>query len=76
MKSLLVLVLIWLGVSSAHSQVKTPWPKQAIRIIVTFTPGGAPDILARVLAENWQQTLGIPVLLRTAQAMVATLEQI
>ena len=29
---------------------------------MTFTPGGAPDILARVLAENWQQTLGVPVL--------------
>ena len=62
MKSLLVFLFIWLGVSSAHSQTKTTWPKQAIRIIVTFTPGGAPDILARVLAENWQQTLGVPVL--------------
>jgi tripartite-type tricarboxylate transporter receptor subunit TctC len=29
---------------------------------VTFTPGGAPDILARVLAENWQRKLGVPVL--------------
>ncbi len=38
------------------------WPKQAIRIIVTFTPGGAPDILARVLAQSWQQQLGVPVL--------------
>ena len=62
MKSLLVLLLVWLGVSSAHSQTKTTWPKQAIRIIVTFTPGGAPDVLARVLAENWQQSLGVPVL--------------
>ena len=61
-KSLLVLIFFWLGVSNAYSQVKTAWPKQAIRIIVTFTPGGAPDILARVLAENWQQTLGVPVL--------------
>lgn len=40
----------------------TNWPKQAIRIIVTFTPGGAPDILARVLAESWQKSLGVPVL--------------
>ena len=38
------------------------WPKQAIRIVVSFTPGGAPDILARVLAESWQQSLGVPVL--------------
>ena len=62
MKSLFVLLLVCLGVSTAHSQTKATWPKQAIRIIVTFTPGGAPDILARVLAENWQQTLGVPVL--------------
>jgi len=39
-----------------------PWPTQAIRIVVTFTPGGAPDLLARVLAESWQQSLGVPVL--------------
>jgi len=55
-----------LSVSQAQAQakasVKSVWPKQAIRIIVTFTPGGAPDILARVLAENWQQSLGVPVL--------------
>ena len=43
-------------------QNKAGWPKQPIRIIVTFTPGGAPDILARVLAESWQQNLGVPVL--------------
>ncbi len=52
-------------IGAAHAQAKTsnaPWPKQAIRIIVTFTPGGAPDILARVLAESWQKSLGVPVL--------------
>jgi tripartite-type tricarboxylate transporter receptor subunit TctC len=38
------------------------WPKQPIKIIVSFTPGGAPDILARVLAQSWQQSLGVPVL--------------
>ena len=55
----------WLGLCAAHAQDKpttNAWPKQAIRIIVTFTPGGAPDILARVLAESWQQSLGVPIL--------------
>ena len=44
------------------SKQSNSWPKQPIRIIVTFTPGGAPDILARILAESWQQSLGVPVL--------------
>jgi tripartite-type tricarboxylate transporter receptor subunit TctC len=58
------LATIGLAQAQATKPVKsnTPWPKQAIRIVVTFTPGGAPDILARVLAERWQQSLGIPVL--------------
>jgi tripartite-type tricarboxylate transporter receptor subunit TctC len=41
----------------------TAWPKQAIRIVVTFPAGGAPDILARVLAESWQPALNVPVLI-------------
>ena len=51
-----------LGAFAQGIQEKGVWPKQAIRIVVTFTPGGAPDILARVLAENWQKSLGVPVL--------------
>lgn len=69
-KSCLLVLMACVTTLSAFGQPKTianttansAWPKQAIRIIVTFTPGGAPDILARVLAENWQQSLGIPVL--------------
>jgi tripartite-type tricarboxylate transporter receptor subunit TctC len=36
------------------------WPTKPIRIVVTFPPGGAPDTLARVLAEKWAP-LGQPV---------------
>jgi len=66
LKSFLFLSVL-LGIGFAVHAQGTPqntagWPKQPIRIIVTFTPGGAPDILARVLAESWQQSLGLPVL--------------
>ncbi|AMO22456.1 tripartite tricarboxylate transporter substrate binding protein [Ramlibacter solisilvae] len=36
------------------------WPTKPVRIIVTFPPGGAPDTLARVLAEKWAG-LGQPI---------------
>ena len=60
---LVVLALLFGGNTSwAQSPKNAAWPKQAIRIVVSFTPGGAPDILARVLAESMQQSLGVPVL--------------
>ena len=36
------------------------WPTRPVRIIVTFPPGGAPDTLARLLAEKWG-ALGQPI---------------
>lgn len=50
------------GFMIGQTQAQVVWPKQPIRIIVTFTPGGAPDILARVLAEHWQKNLSVPVI--------------
>lgn len=44
---------------AAHAQAGA-WPTKPIRIVVTFPPGGAPDTLARVLAEKWS-SLGQPV---------------
>jgi len=65
MKCFLAL-LVFLGLNhfaySQTSKVDIAWPKQAIKIVVTFTPGGAPDILARVLADSWQKSLDVPVL--------------
>jgi tripartite-type tricarboxylate transporter receptor subunit TctC len=66
LKSLLLFLFFSATTLLAQAQTNltkaSNWPKQPIRMIVTFTPGGAPDILARVLAENWQQSLGVPVI--------------
>ncbi|HEY8356369.1 MAG TPA: tripartite tricarboxylate transporter substrate binding protein, partial [Ramlibacter sp.] len=55
--SLLLTAALPAGV--AHAQGGA-WPTKPVRIVVTFPPGGAPDTLARVLADKWG-ALGQPV---------------
>jgi tripartite-type tricarboxylate transporter receptor subunit TctC len=45
---------------NAHAQ--TSYPDKPIHIAVTFTPGGAPDILGRLLAEKLNAAWSVPVL--------------
>jgi tripartite-type tricarboxylate transporter receptor subunit TctC len=38
----------------------TAWPSRPVRFIIPFPPGGAADIVGRLLAAHFQQTLGQP----------------
>jgi tripartite-type tricarboxylate transporter receptor subunit TctC len=56
--------LAGIGLASlpAQAQTATAWPTRAIRLVVPFPPGGATDLVARVLAQRVSQDIGQPVI--------------
>src|SRR5438046_1669623 len=40
-----------------------PYPARSITLVVPFAAGGSTDILARIVAERLQQSLGQPVVI-------------
>ncbi len=44
-----------------HAAAQTDYPQQTVRILVGFTPGVAPDIVGRLLAERFAASWGRPV---------------
>ncbi len=61
MKHLLaaLLAMCALSVGSAASAAD-PWPSKAVRIIVTYPPGGLSDVTARLAAQTLSDALGKP----------------
>jgi tripartite-type tricarboxylate transporter receptor subunit TctC len=49
-----------LGLASSGAAAEA-WPSQPLKMLVGFAPGGANDIVARIVARELQQSLGQPV---------------
>jgi tripartite-type tricarboxylate transporter receptor subunit TctC len=49
------------AMTAAGPAVAQAWPAKSIRMIVPFSPGGATDVVARILAPRLTEALGQPV---------------
>jgi tripartite-type tricarboxylate transporter receptor subunit TctC len=59
--SSLALVLFALCATPATAQA--PYPSRTIKILVGIPPGGAPDVVARVVGQQLSESLGQPVVI-------------
>jgi tripartite-type tricarboxylate transporter receptor subunit TctC len=57
MKAIVTAVLL-LGLTAGNAAAQGSYPDQTIRILVGFTPGVAPDITGRLLAEKFTEAWG------------------
>jgi tripartite-type tricarboxylate transporter receptor subunit TctC len=58
---------------SAQEQAAADYPNRTIRIVVGFTPGGAPDITARVIAQNLTEMWKQPVVVENRPGAGSTI---
>ncbi len=56
-----ILLMLATNMSAAQTGA-APFPDKPLRIVVTFTTGGAPDTLARILSEKLSNVWGQPVI--------------
>ncbi len=58
--ALSVLALVAASALPLAGRAQSSWPSHTVRIIATSPPGGSVDLLARVLAEDFSRSFGVP----------------
>jgi len=61
LKHLFLAVTLVVGAGSAAFAQATDWPKKPIRMVISFPPGGATDVLTRAIAQPLGDALGQPI---------------
>lgn len=61
-RSSVAVVAIGVAISSAMAVAQEAYPSRQITIVVPFSPGGATDVLARLIGERLQARWGQPVI--------------
>ena len=59
----LALVASLVSPSLAQTSPARAWPTRPIRLVVAFPPGGAADLLGRLIGQSLSETLGQPVVI-------------
>ena len=60
--SLAVLVLAVSATMASNAVYAQAWPNKPVRILIAFPPGGAIDIVARIMGPRLSESIGQPVL--------------
>jgi tripartite-type tricarboxylate transporter receptor subunit TctC len=61
MKAICGLAVAFSLLAATEALAQTSYPEQPVRILVGFTPGTAPDVTARLIADEFTRSWGKPV---------------
>ncbi len=61
------------ALATAPAWADPAYPNKPIRIIVPFTPGGSPDVLARTIGQKITETTGSPVVIENVPGAGGTI---
>ena len=61
MKRISVLAALAVSLSCAVPAAAQSYPDKPIRLVIGYTPGGAADVIARIVGEAMSRELGQPI---------------